>query len=361
MEAFFNRDSNPNWENECKKVAQSFHKFGICIVRDPRVKHEENEQYIDMLERYFEHVGAEYYAGNELADSRPELSFQTGVTPESQEKARDHEAIANRLPEADKPLTMYPQEFDAKWRFFWPIGDRPAEIRNDLPKVIPDNFPEWEERMDSWGNHMIDAAVTAARMAAIGMGLPEETFSEKMEQGSHLLSPTASDLMKYDVGTAFAGFHYDLNFITMHGKSRYPGLFLWTRDWKKMSCKIPQGCLLMQAGIMFEWLTGGYVLGGFHEVVYTEATKRVRDENIRVSQEQGVRKSTWRISSTLFSHLRYNVDISPMPELAHLYDVEEARAKYRPMTAHDKLCEELKAINLAPKQSYCDQAEQASE
>ena len=189
-------------------------------------------------------------------------------------------------------------------------------------------------------------------MAALGMGLEEETFAEKMEKGSHLLAPTASDLMKYEVGTAFAGFHYDLNFITIHGKSRYPGLFLWTREWKKMACKIPEGCLLMQAGIMFEWLTGGYVLAGFHEVVYTEATLRVRDQNIQITQEQGIKKSTWRISSTLFSHLRYDVQLGPLPELAHLYDPAEARAKYPQMTAHEKLVEELRAINLAPKQSY---------
>ena len=37
MEAFLDRENNPNWEKECKKVAMSFHKFGICIVRDPRV------------------------------------------------------------------------------------------------------------------------------------------------------------------------------------------------------------------------------------------------------------------------------------------------------------------------------------
>ena len=186
-------------------------------------------------------------------------------------------------------------------------------------------------------------------MAAIGMGLPEQAFSERMRLGCHLLAPTASDLVKYDVGTNFAGFHYDLNFITVHGKSRYPGLFLWTRDWKKMACKIPQGCLLMQAGIMFEWITGGYVLAGFHEVVYTEDTKRVRDQNIQITQEQGIRKSTWRISSTLFSHLRHDVDLSPLPELAHLYDPETVLAKYTPCTAYEKLCEELKACNLAPK------------
>ena len=207
--------------------------------------------------------------------------------------------------------------------------------------------------MDSWGTHMINACVTASQMAAVGMDLPENTFSEKMNQGSHLLAPTASDLMKYEVGTAFAGFHYDLNFITIHGKSRYPGLFLWTRDWKKMACKIPQGCLLMQAGIMFEWITGGYVLGGFHEVVYTDATKKVRDQNIE-SSNQGISKSTWRISSTLFSHFRYDVDITPLPALSHLYDPEVVATKYPAMTAHQKLCEELKAINLAPKQSYAN-------
>ena len=82
-------------------------------------------------------------------------------------------------------------------------------------------------------------------MAAVGMGLDKDTFSDRMNKGCHLLAPTASDLQKYDVGTAFAGFHYDLNFITIHGKSRYPGLFVWLRDWTKMACKIPDGCLLL--------------------------------------------------------------------------------------------------------------------
>lgn len=78
----------------------------------------------------------------------------------------------------------------------------------------------------------------------------------------------------------------------------------------------------MQSGIMFEWITGGYILAGFHEVVYTQDTKRVYEENLRALREQGVQKSTWRISSTLFGHLRYDVDLSPLPELAHLYNLE---------------------------------------
>ena len=108
MGAFLSRDDREAYEAECKKVAYSFHKFGICIVRDPRVNHQDNDTYIDMIERYFEHISTDYYAGGQLADARPELSYQTGVTPEAVEKARDHEAIANLLPEEDKPLTMYP-------------------------------------------------------------------------------------------------------------------------------------------------------------------------------------------------------------------------------------------------------------
>lgn len=39
------------------KVAASLHKFGILLVKDPRVKPETNEEYIDMVENYFDEVG----------------------------------------------------------------------------------------------------------------------------------------------------------------------------------------------------------------------------------------------------------------------------------------------------------------
>lgn len=215
--------------------------------------------------------------------------------------------------------------------------------------------------MDSWGKHMVDGCEVACEMAAIGMGLPLETFTDRMKLAPHLLSPTASDLVKNDVGTAFAGFHYDLNFLTCHGKSRYPGLFIWLRNWKKMACKIPAGCLLMQSGIMFESLTGGYFLAGYHEVIYTQATKDTLELVKKEMQETGKKRVLWRISSTMFSQLRYDVDIRPLPEMQDFYNADEANAKYKPMTAHEKLCEELIAINLAPKQSYADMSKKSTQ
>jgi isopenicillin N synthase-like dioxygenase len=172
----------------------------------------------------------------------------------------------------NKPLSKFPPELDAKWRFFWAIGDRPKEVADEIPKVIPKSFPDWEEKMNRWGNMMLESCFTAAEMAAVGLGLPQNAFTSKMEGGPHLLSPTGSDLKKYGPGTAFANFHYDLNFLTIHGRSRYPGLYVWLRSWKKVAVKIPPGCLLLQAGTMFENITGGYILSGYHEVIYTEGT-----------------------------------------------------------------------------------------
>jgi|TARA_B110000305_G_C19329846_1_gene583397 isopenicillin N synthase-like dioxygenase len=226
-------EQKEGWEDECKKVAYSFHKFGICKFKDPRVNSTDNDQYIDLVEKYFDHTSKKFYAGEELKDSRPDLCYQTGVTPEGIEKARDHQALVDSLEGDNKPLSIQPPVLDAKWRFFWKIGERPPEVKDDIPQTIPDDFPTWSEEMDKWGNQMVNTIYLAAEMAAIGMGLPKDTFSSKMIGGPHLLAPTASDLVKYKMGTAFASFHYDLNFITIHGKSRYPGLFLWTREWEK--------------------------------------------------------------------------------------------------------------------------------
>jgi hypothetical protein len=204
--------------------------------------------------------------------------------------------------------------------------------------------------MDTWGNQVVNSGLLAAEMAAIGMGLDKDAFTSRMHQGSHLLAPTASDLIKFDVGTAFAGFHYDLNFITIHGKSRYPGLFLWTREMERQPVSIPPGCLLLQAGIMFEQITGGFVLAGYHEVVYNEKTKEVVDKKVE-ENKNGANNIMWRISSTLFSHLRYDVDLTPLEEMKHLHNQENIKAgKYPKMTSYEKLMEELRAVNLAPKQ-----------
>ena len=100
-----------------------------------------------------------------------------------------------------------------------------------------------------------------------------------MDERCHLLAPTASDLVKYGKkDTILAGFHTDLNFLTIHGRSRYPGLNIWARNTgRRIPVKLPAtgSYLFVQAGKQLEHITGGLIKAGFHEVVVNDATLKV--------------------------------------------------------------------------------------
>ena len=63
-------EQKEGWEAECKKVAESFHKYGIVKLKDPRVNMGDNDKFIDIVEKYFDSVSKKYYAGEELKDMR---------------------------------------------------------------------------------------------------------------------------------------------------------------------------------------------------------------------------------------------------------------------------------------------------
>jgi isopenicillin N synthase-like dioxygenase len=94
-----------------------------------------------------------------------------------------------------------------------------------MDNVVPSAFAEtWENDMDSWGSQIKSSAEGVMRMLSIGLGLKEGALLECSQFGPHLLGPTSIDLSQSgQVGNIFAGFHTDLNFISLHGASRYPG------------------------------------------------------------------------------------------------------------------------------------------
>ena len=51
----------------------------------------------------------------------------------------------------------------------------------------------------------------------------------------------------------------------------------------------------MQSGIMFESITGGYILAGYHEVIYTQACKDKVEEVKREMEQSGNKRVLWRI------------------------------------------------------------------
>lgn len=327
----------PELIKESKLVADCLHEYGVVIIKDTRVTEEDNSIFLDMMERYFEQE-----TEKKMSDARPQYHYQVGVTPEHVEKPKNHCSRMKNLPKDAQPHSLCPPEVDPKWRYFWRIGDQPSETKFkqlNAEAVIPQQFiKEWPVTMDNWGNKMLNALYSVAGMAAIGLDLDPLTFINRMKHGPHLLAPTGSNFNKFgNQGTVLAGYHYDLNFLTIHGKSRFPGLYVWLRDGRKVLVRVPENCLLLQAGKQFEYLTAGYVMSGFHEVVVAPETLPV----IERKRKEG--ESLWRVSSTLFGHIASDNILGPV---GHFADSENA-IDYPPMLTGDHVQSELKAIALA--------------
>lgn len=323
----------PEYIAECKKAALALHKYGVLVCKDPRVVEADNDRFVDMMERYFE-------GSDGVRDARPEFAYQVGVTPSFVERPRNHCSRMGGIGPDDKPLSVCPPELDPKWRFFWRIGPQPKKTNFpglNADPVIPPEIPEWANVMDGWGYKMLDAIEVLSEMAAIGFNLPADSFTKKMNFGPHLLAPTGSDFNRFGAsGTVLAGYHYDLNFLTIHGKSRFPGLHVWTRSGERVGVKIPDGCLLVQAGKQIEYLTGGHVLAGYHEVVVTDATIKT------IEKRKAENKSLWRVSSTLFGHLQSDQVLEPLGHFATPESLEAFPKKF----AGEQVRDELQAIAL---------------
>ncbi|KAG2443195.1 hypothetical protein HYH02_009272 [Chlamydomonas schloesseri] len=331
----------------CQDIAECLHQTGCLIVRDPRVPADMNDQFLDLLERYFGQP-----MERKLEDCRPSLDYQVGATPPGtevprcvvdpalQEQLRRLHATANQA--------TVPTGADAKWRFMWRVGPRPAATAfpelNAVP-VVPKAFPEWCGLMDGWGAALLGAATAVAGLAAVGLGLEPSALQEVMAGGPHLLAPTGSDLdVNCRTGVVLAGYHYDLNLLTVHGRSRFPGLYVWLRDGRRVAVRIPAGCLLMQAGKQLEWLTGGHIRAGMHEVVVTEATLAAAEA------ARAAGRSTWRVSSTVFTHCCSDALLRPLGrfgEQAATQEQEQQAAGAYPATrAGEQVQRELEAICL---------------
>jgi len=286
-----------------------------------------------------------------LEDARPHLAYQVGITPEGVEKPRclsdtTMQNAIDTLPDGQRP--QQPSGPDPKWRYFWRLGKRPKNTRFqelNADPVVPDGFNDWEDIMNDWGNHMLDTVSTVSEMVAVGLDLPKDTFTQRMHLGPHLLAPTGTDLQKYGKeGTVIAGFHNDLNFLTIHGKSRFPGLSIWLRDGTKVQVTIPDGCLLLQAGKQMEWLTGGQIKAGYHEVICTKETLLSKEAAVKNN------RSIWRVSSTVFSQLASDEVLRPLPG----FETEESRRKYPPVPVGQFVESELRYINLMKGVSTLD-------
>jgi isopenicillin N synthase-like dioxygenase len=72
------------------------------------------------------------------------------------------------------------------------------------------------------------------------------------------------------INDIIGAFHRDWDLFTVHGKCRYAGLFAWLLTGERFPVTVPDGHLLVQGGKQLEWITGGFLKAGFHEVIHSE-------------------------------------------------------------------------------------------
>ena len=85
-------------------------------------------------------------------------------------------------------------------------------------------------------------------MLETGLNLPHGSFSSKLLGGANKLAPNGFDLTRCEPYEPFIGLHFDYGFLTIHGKSSFPGLFVWLPNGEKLKVRVPTGYLFIQAG-----------------------------------------------------------------------------------------------------------------
>jgi len=115
---------------------------------------------------------------------------------------------------------------DPTWRYRWLVDSK--------KNVIPSDFENWAEIMESWGHNKMECCKTIAEMTALGFGIEKDFFFNSILKGTKHLTPTASDLTKLKLGQVISAFHYDFDFLTVHGKPRFSGLLIWLNTGEKV-------------------------------------------------------------------------------------------------------------------------------
>ncbi len=62
---------SPNYNRDCKTVAESLQKYGCLVIKDPRVEPQLNNKFLDQMETYFSKRANDHYAGKTVKEFYP--------------------------------------------------------------------------------------------------------------------------------------------------------------------------------------------------------------------------------------------------------------------------------------------------
>lgn len=290
-------------------IGQAFNETGFVTITN----HGLSKELIDKL---YEQVKA-LFALPEATKQQyeiPELAGQRGYTGKNKETAKGF-----KVPDLKE---------------FWQIGQTVAED-SPLKAEYPDNLivkelPEFNTTTREVYQKLERAGIYLLRAIAVYLGLDENYFDDKVEEGNSILRTLhyfpILDPDSLPADAVRAGAHEDINLITLLIGASADGLELLTRENEWFPVKAYGEDLVVNVGDMLQRLTNNKLKSTTHRVVNPPR------EQMKNS----------RFSVPFFMHPKPDMDLT---SLESCIDAEHPKA-YSDMTAGEYLDERLREIGL---------------
>jgi len=282
-----------------RAIAKGFGEFGLVYVRGaPGAREELEALYADFL-ALLERPGSE-----KATWGGPDGWYQRGWTPPNTELA----VAGQGQPDFKECFFAAPLPLDPEAAPHWP------ELYAD--NVWPADSADFERRVLSFGRILQDLGDALLRGCARALDVPPDAFATRTAGAPHvtrLLKYLAldADRVAAEPRVLWGEEHTDFNLLTLLPGGRFyrdgalvappadrGGLYLRTRDGRRVSGRPPPGCVVAQVGQQLEVLSDGRFLATPHGIV--------------PPREPGFA----RTSLAHFVHLHPSARVEPLPGLA---------------------------------------------
>jgi isopenicillin N synthase-like dioxygenase len=288
------------------ELGAAYRQFGFCCISGHGIPRELVDGAYQAFEQFFAlptQTKMKYHV--------PGSGGARGYTPFKVETAKD-----SRYPDLKE---------------FWHVG---REIPRDSkfadvmpPNLWPEEVPQFKpcgyglyEALDQLGTRVL-------RALALHIGLPENYFEDKTDQGNSILRPIHyPPILEESIPNVRAGAHEDINFITLLVGASAEGLEVLSEgQWLPITTE--GDAIVVNIGDMLQRLTNH---------VYPSTSHRVVNP-----QNENARKP--RYSVPFFLHPNPDVVLDPLPECV----TTDNPSRYdTSLTSHEYLMQRLREIKL---------------
>lgn len=251
-------------EIDSKNIYNELKNNSCMLINLNHIKY--YDYFIKEMEKYFSQPSEKKYY-----DCSPDRYWQSGYIP----------AYMYRPPNTDNLYFSdnndYPYESlstDNNEKYSWKLYKNLNESKQYFTE--PDTcVPNNNKKLNNFGICIYDKIESILTKLSIGLGIDDDFLTNIIKDGPSTLSTFCYDVIDRKHNRSAKGYSNELSLITVFCPSVYNHINIWTTNTrKKISVTIPDNCILIQAGLQLEYLTGGTIQAGYNEIVISNDIDR---------------------------------------------------------------------------------------